>query len=322
MELNTKLLTQRKIADPPADAAIEALVTENGLSYLREIIPFLSDYQSISFESLPSVLQNFLKNNSVFPNFYNKKEMIRATDFYRGNQQEIGLILGLYALPYCYLGADGARVLCFTDRIKNDTYKRLKETGDFLRAVMNYDNWHNGAIFSITAKVRLLHAAIRYFINKSGRWDLAWGQPINQQDMLGTNLAFSLIVLRGMGKLGNSPDTSYQKAYLNTWSSIGFLMGVSENILPKNIAEANKFDKEITQTQFRQSAEGQELTSSLIQVIRNFAPNEITANFLQAQARFLLGEKYAEMLAIKETNVPQSVLKIYNQSATILSKIF
>jgi hypothetical protein len=101
----------------------------------------LSDYQNLSFENQSPILQLFLSGNASLPVFYDKKKLIRSTDFYRGNQQNIALILGLYSLPYCYLGADGAKVLYMSERIKNDTYRRLTETGSFLKAVMNYDNW-------------------------------------------------------------------------------------------------------------------------------------------------------------------------------------
>lgn len=322
MDLNTQLTTQRQMADPVADKAIENIVETLGINYLRESMVHFSDYQSVKIEDLPPVLQEFIIHNSQFPPFFNKKEIVRATDFYKKNQQQIGLILALYSLPYCYLGADGARVLCFTERIKNDTYRRLKETGEFLKAVMNYDNWHSGAIFTILAKVRLLHAAIRYFIWKSARWDNSWGQPINQEDMLGTNLAFSLIVLRGMEKLGNTPNTIEKKAYLHTWNCIGILMGINAINLPVNELAAIKIDKTIGQRQFKQSTDGQELTASLMAVIKGFAPNELSGNFLQAQSRFLLGNNYAEMLGIKETNVPESLLKLYNESAAIFGKIF
>ena len=94
-------------------------------------------------------------------------------------------------LCVCYLGADGARVLSFSARLNKDAFKRLVETGNFLKAVLNHDNWSEGKIFAICIKVRLLHASIRYFILKSDRWDMKWGYPINQEDLVGTNLAFS-----------------------------------------------------------------------------------------------------------------------------------
>ena len=317
-----ELSKYRALGDKEADEIINQIVDQNGISSLRQLMSFLSDYQNLSFENQSPILQLFLSGNASLPVFYDKKKLIRSTDFYRGNQQNIALILGLYSLPYCYLGADGAKVLYMSERIKNDTYRRLTETGSFLKAVMNYDNWKSERIFSICLKVRLLHATIRYFTLHSKQWNLAWGYPINQEDMLGTNLAFSLVVLRGMEKLGYSVNKTYEDAYINTWNVIGFLLGIKQEIMPENYLEAVKIDKQIAQRQFRQSVEGQELTNSLIQVVRSFAPSEITANLLQSQSRILLGEKYAKMLGIAETNFPNALLKMYNRTSVLMSKIF
>lgn len=318
----TELSKYRALGDKDADEIIDQIVNQKGVAYLRQLMPFLSDYQNLSLQSQSPILQTFLSANATFSTFYDKKQLIRATDFYRENQQNIGLILGLYSLPYCYLGVDGAKVLYMSERIKNDTYKRLTETGSFLKAVMNYDNWQSERIFSICLKVRLLHATIRYFTLHSKQWDLAWGYPINQEDMLGTNLAFSLVVLRGMEKLGYSVDKSYEEAYLNTWNVIGFLLGVKQEMMPESYLEAVKIDKLIAERQFRESIEGQQLTASLMQVIRSFAPSEITADLLQSQSRMLLGEKYAKMLGIAETNIPNTLLKVYNTTSVLMSKIF
>ena len=322
MTVKLDLAKYRTLGDNDADEIIRKLVEQEGIAFLRQLMPFLSDYQHLSFQNQPQILQDFLSKNYSFSAFYDKKKLIRATDFYRENQQNIGLILGLYSLPYCYLGADGAKVLYLSERIRKDTYKRLTETGSFLKSVMNYDNWSEQRIFAICLKVRLLHAIIRYFTLHSKQWNLAWGYPINQEDMLGTNLAFSLVVLRGMEKLGYAVDKSYEEAYLNTWNVIGFLLGVKSEIMPNNYVEAVKIDKAIAKRQFRQSADSQELTASLMQVIRGFAPNKLTADLLQSQSRFLLGEKYAKMLGIAETNIPNTLLKVYNTTSVLMSKIF
>jgi hypothetical protein len=140
--------------------------------------------------------------------------------------------------------------------------------------------------------------------------------------MLGTNIAFSLVVLRGMEKIGYSVDKTYEDAYINTWNVIGYLLGVKQEIMPEYYLEAVKIDKIIAERQFRQSVEGQELTASLMQVIRSFAPSEITANLLQSQSRMLLGEKYAKMLGIAETNIPNTLLKVYNTTSVLMSNFF
>ncbi|MBK7604841.1 MAG: DUF2236 domain-containing protein [Saprospiraceae bacterium] len=312
----------RLIGDHPADLLIQSLVDENGIEYIRSLFPFFSNYKDLSFGNLDPLIQDFLKVNSNLPASFDKKNMIRATDYYRNNQENIGLVLGLYSLPYCYLGADGARVLSFSARLNKDAFKRLVETGNFLKAVLNHDNWSEGKIFAICIKVRLLHASIRYFILKSDRWDMKWGYPINQEDLVGTNLAFSLIVLRGMEKLGLQADDSVKKAYINLWNVIGNLLGVQDDILPENYLAAIKLDKEISKHQFKNSPHGSELTNSLMNAFRSIVPNEFTAELLQEQSRFLLGENYANMLEIKTTTIPKSVLSVYNKTSALMSKIF
>jgi hypothetical protein len=320
--MKTQLAYYRLIGDAEADNLIQQLITQEGIGFLRAQMPFLADFKKLDFQSQPQLIRDFLTQNSSPPDFFNKKELIRATDFYRQNQQTIGLILGLYALPYCYLGADGARVLYMSERIRKDTYNRLVETGNFLKAVMDYDNWTSNKIFAICIKVRLMHAVIRYFTLHSQKWDMAWGHPINQEDMLGTNLAFSLIVLRSMRKLGYNIDNTYERAYMHTWSIISFLLGIDKAILPANEQEAIKLERLIAARQFRQSTESQALTGSLMQAIREVSPNEWTANLLQAQSRFLLTEKYAEMLGVKETNISDTLLKVYNTTSVVLSRFF
>ena len=113
-------------------------------------------------------------------------------------------LLGLLSLPYCYAAADGARVLDLSERIKNKPEHRLNETADFVWDVMAPNAFKpDGKGFTSILKVRLLHAAIRFYTGKSSKWNAAdWGLPVNQEDMAGTNLSFSLLVVRGLRKFG------------------------------------------------------------------------------------------------------------------------
>ena len=151
---------------------------------------------------------------------------------------------------------------------------------------------------------------------------MSWGYPINQEDLLGTNLAFSLIVLRGMEKLGMKADDSVQKAYIHTWNIIGNLLGLEEKLCPVNYLSAVLLDKSISSRQFKNSPQGVELAQSLMAAFRNIAPGETVADLLQEQSRYLLGNTYAEMLEIKKTTIPQSVLSVYNTTSALMSKIF
>lgn len=312
----------RIIGDYEADELIRQILEREGLQYLRNLMPYWADFTQLSTEHLPIYVANFFKEKAKFPEFYNKKDIVRSIDFYRRNQSQISMILGLYSLPYCYLAADGAKVLYFSEKIRKNTLQRLKETGNFVRSMMDLENWDNQNIFVICTKIRLMHASIRIFLLLEKKWDMLWGFPINQEDMLGTNLSFSLIVLKGLEKLGHDIDHSTEQSYLNTWNVIGYLMGINPELLPESYAVAFRIEQSIANRHFKESMEGKELTKALMQVFRELSSNNLMNNLLQTQSRMFLGEDYANMLEIPQTNFPYNLLKMYNQSNTFFSNYF
>src|SRR5436190_19317604 len=95
--------------------------------------------------------------------------------------------------------------------VGDDTTKmmrRLLETSQMVINVMSEGGLDlNGAGIITVKKVRLYHAAIRYFLLNSGRDSAAWdsevyGKPINQEEMAGTLMAFSALVINGLTQVG------------------------------------------------------------------------------------------------------------------------
>src|ERR1019366_7251220 len=85
----------------------------------------------------------------------------------------------------------------------------------------------------------LIHAQVRRMIVKSGRWDFeAWGEPINQHDLVGTALLFSLVVLEGLRQLGAHIAPEEAQAYMHLWRYSSHLMGVDPELMPTSEAEA------------------------------------------------------------------------------------
>src|SRR6201999_3276000 len=116
---------------------------------------------------------------------------------------QICLCLLCKSLPEAYACAKGAQVLYRTGRLTDQdgtmrTFtRRLMETSQFVVNVCIPGGLEpNGKGIVTSQKVRLIHAAIRYFIKK-GEWDVATlGEPINQEDMAGTLQSFSTLILQ------------------------------------------------------------------------------------------------------------------------------
>ena len=291
-ELMDKL---RQTGDPLADSVISKLYEIEGIEGVRAMFSWLNSSESTSSYK---IINEFINENNTLPNFADKKLMQQAMSFFTKNQNQIGLMLACYSLPYCYAGADGAKVLAMSQRIQTDTLKRLEETGEFLQIVTQEKNWNNGEAIIKILKIRLMHAAIRFFTEYHGTWNLAWGKPVNQEDMAGTNGAFSYIVIRGMRISGNGPSEADSEAYLHLWNVVSVIMGINEVLIPNNLREAFVMDKVIAKRQFRASSEGKLLTKALLDTMEKFIENPLLKSFPAAQMRFLMGDKIANMLGV------------------------
>jgi hypothetical protein len=73
-----ELSKYRALGDKEADEIINQIVDQNGISSLRQIMSFFSDYQNLSFENQSPILQLFLSANASLPVFYDKKKLIRS----------------------------------------------------------------------------------------------------------------------------------------------------------------------------------------------------------------------------------------------------
>jgi hypothetical protein len=309
---NTFLNSFRTIADAPADTVVEVLVAQGGMPELRSMSVFLGDASNLQIASQPVVVQDFISENNKLPNWLDKQKMEAGLAFFWKNAQQIALTLGCYSLPYCYAAADGAQVLWLSERIRNDTFKRLEETGEFLFGIMQEPDWQNGKNGIKILKIRLIHAIARYFSIQSKQWNSAWGTPVNQEDMAGTNLAFSYIALRGLRKSGVATTETEEEAYLHLWNVVGFLMGVNEQLLPQNLREAYQLDKAIATRHFKPSEAGRGLAKALLQTLetQTAANNPALKSFPAAQMRFLLGDDVADLLSLPKVKFETSLLKL------------
>ncbi|WP_037326557.1 oxygenase MpaB family protein [Runella zeae] len=300
----------RQQGDPAADRVIAQLAQDQGREGLGRFMRYLGDFQDLSTSQWPAYVKQFFEEHQKLPAFADSRQMQQALAFFWKYDQQIALLLGCYSLPYCYAAAEGAQVLWLSQRIKNDTFKRLEETGEFVFGIMQERDWPNARNLTKILKIRLMHAVVRYFTFHSGQWDNAWGMPVNQEDMAGTNLAFSYIVIKGLRKLGILISVADEEAYLHFWNVVGCLLGLEAQLLPQHLREAYHLDRAIAKRQFRASEAGTGLTKALMEVLRQQAPTEVLRNLPVAQMRFLLGPSVADLLEVPSFSWEEKVVKI------------
>ncbi|MDQ1089151.1 oxygenase MpaB family protein [Siphonobacter sp. SORGH_AS_1065] len=295
---STELLNQyRQQMDPAADAVVSVVAEKGGAKGVRQLL-LERTAGHIQLKDDP-YCKDFYETHHQLPAWADQRQIDKACQLFQKNKDIVTLLLGCMSLPYTYLGADGVQVLMLSQRMQNDTRKRLEETGEFVFGILDESAWKGDSPEALERllNVRLIHAAVRWFSLHSGKWNPAWGMPINQEDMVGTNLSFSYLVVLGLRKMNVHLDGKEEEFYLHFWKVAGFLSGVAEELLPINLREAYILSQQLSRHLFRSSTEGQLLTRALLQVMQEDIP-EALKSLPAAQMRFLLGDEWADQLAV------------------------
>jgi hypothetical protein len=190
---------------------------------------------------------------------------------------EVMMLLCCYSLPSSYAAKKGVQVLHRTAYLAKRPNRRLFETAQFIVDVLSPGGLgRRGRGVRTAQKVRLMHAAIRHLIltDTAAPWDVKeLGVPINQEDLLGTLMTFTWLILDGLARLGVKLTPPEQQAYLDTWLAVGRLMGAEPELLPRTVAEATATTALIERRQVAESPEGREMTAALLGMMQTNMPH-------------------------------------------------
>lgn len=292
----------RNRQDPLADKAVKALLTAPEWANQINEWTCLPERSTLGMPKDLAAFFAFYKGPKWKPNI---EKVSDAQRFFEKHAMVYLSLLGFYSLPYTYAFADGTQVLVRSKRILEDTGRRLDETLYFVLEAFRPGTFlENNQSLLTLAKVRLIHAFSRYYINIYAKdWDPAWGQPINQEDLLGTNLAFSLIVMRGLGKAGIPCSQADMEAMLHYWKWIGYSNGVDVRYWPDTAKEAFWLEKRIRERHVRKSDAGTLLISKLLQYYQETLPTPVPIQVLESLVGYFLGEELAEVLSLSKSSL-------------------
>jgi hypothetical protein len=211
-------------------------------------------------------------------------------------------------LPSSYAAAKGVQVLDRTSQLelKTDRKRRITETGLFLVDACYVGGLgENGAGLRSIQKVRLMHAAVRELIKDRAQqrpdvWNYEEdGEPINQEDLAGTRLAFAGAVVDSVPRLGIRLPTEALNDYLHLWNVIGHMLGIDDRLLVHDVDDAIALADKIRRRQFAESCAGKRMTAALLELLYEIAPGQyVDRQFFPALIRHLITDGIADMIAV------------------------
>lgn len=199
--------------------------------------------------------------------------------------------------------------------------------------------WGRG--YLAAKKVRLLHASMRCMLlnpdtlqahvnatspapgrlaenYRARRWNReTLGVPVNQEDLAYTLLTFSYLLPKGLEHWG-CPITREQKdAFLHLWRVVGHIMGLRDDLMPDNWAEAEEFFRIVLQRQGRGSPNGVALTEAVAGFLKSYLPPVLGLrdHLPYTLIADLMGERAQELMA------PESWARVRSLYGRVLGKI-
>lgn len=309
----------RSKGDEVADKLIADILKREDMSVLRDLFTTLAtnnltpagNYDIFNHTIREDVKQYFEEARKL-PDWADPHQFEKATNLFEIYGPEMLMILINYSLPFCYSCGNGAQVLAQTGRLmKHDgslesITRRLIETAQFVINVLEHDaltDESKAGLISIQ-KVRLIHATIRYHMlykdkdfTEDGAYDKSkYGLPINQEDLAGTMLSFGVVILRGLEKMKIDIAQDHKEAFIHYWSVIGSILGIVDELIPKNYAEAELLADSIFAHQARPTKEGTELAMSAISFMEAHCPTKRMEHVPLALMHFFSGDEIAKVL--------------------------
>ncbi|ATB30076.1 oxygenase MpaB family protein [Melittangium boletus] len=265
--------------DPLADGVIEKLFADGKVDSVNQLMRSLVGNDDLPSNKLPAYVMEYLLRTKASVPRLDAEKLRRAQEVFELFGPEVMMILGFYSLPAAYAARRGVQVLARTGSLRNRPVRRVFETAQMVVDVMSQGGLEsNGRGVRTTQKVRLMHAAVRHMIRRD--WRAPWparelGEPINQEDMAGTLMTFSYVVLEGMKALRIELTPEQQDAWMYAWKAVGRILGVTERLLPDSLDEARALTLLIRQRQVEPCPEGVALTGALIEGMKEMVPRPL-----------------------------------------------
>jgi len=301
--------------DPPADAAIDALASLPR-AHRDALVDRCLSLGIAHVPEAPPALTAFFHLVEHVPFWVDFDRVERGGRAFLRSGMLGGIVLGSFSLVVGYCSPAGNKPLALSGRFAKDGARRLAETSRFVQALSLPGGLRRGAEgYRAMIKVRLMHAAVRRWLTRSPDWHAAdWGAPINQVDMAGTALLFSLAVLEGLDRLGYRTSAAEREDLLHLWRYGAHLLGVDAELHCASEGDARALWDLLTMTQEPPDEDSVALTHALlngpVETARSAQERERATRVRAvgyALSRHLLGEDYADRLRLPRTRLVTAV---------------
>ena len=292
----------RRQGDPLADEAFRILIQDGEAGKAKQVFAEMDANNEVPPETLFPELHEFFSTTKRLPANVDLDRIRRGEDVFTRHPFTGALVLLAKSLPEGYAAPNLAIILNMSGDLRVHPYKRLLATLQTVVNVSTIRGFQDGGRAVITAqKLRLLHAGIRHITRRyRPGFEPQYGVPANQEDMLGTIMGFSYLVIEGMRTLQVGLTESEEEDFLYVWRVFAHMMGIhppgkqdSLEYLPENVAEAGRFYEAYRRRHYvdaEKNPDGVALAAANLGMLTHFVPWPLRLFGLGALPRLYMQE--------------------------------
>jgi hypothetical protein len=230
------------------------------------------------------------------------------------------VVLLAKALPEGYSAPCLSRVLSLSGNLKRHPYRRLLGVLQLVVDVASVGGFERGGrAVAAAQQARLMHAGIRTVVPRYlPDYEARFGTPVNLEDMLGTIMGLSLLVIDGMPRLGVGLGTQDADDYYYLWRTFALAMGIhppdeptNDAWIPATIAEAREFYQSYERRHYATRPEdnpaGVELARINLQMLEDMLPRWLRSPTLrrvpQSLMARLIGREGCERVGLSPVRI-------------------
>jgi hypothetical protein len=308
--------SMRLVADSETDELMADLFRSVNLAGLLELRSILERWEAPLTPNIPQSIREFLEKPVVFPDWVDQKKLDRASDMFVSYGPVTALMILLDGFPHTLTNPTEARAF-FLGQVFNPTTikNRMYQLPHFMISITQkgglvqrrvpepQEAVKKGLGIIAAQKLRLIHSGVRLRLQlpqklPENNWDVAvCGLPINHEDLTAALLTLCFFTGDGMKKLGIEISPEDEDARLHLWKTIGFLLGLHEEMQPRDLEDARALHAIIRRRRTRKSPEGVAVAAELIRVMQSMLPRT-HKSLPAALLRYNLDVETADMLEV------------------------
>jgi hypothetical protein len=308
----------RQQMDPVGDDIVGAIYKRGDVAAVRALIDSVMKNDDALPKGLPAETHEYFEQ--PLPGWADRQKIALAQELFTREGWGVAAALFCSSLPQAYAAANGAVVLTQTQAMINRTQQRIFETAQFIFDVGDKGSMDAGGRGRLAAlKVRLMHAGVRHLILARPGWDAAkLGLPINQEDMAGTLMTFSVVVLDALERMEVSYTPAEAQAWFHLWQVVGHLLGVRDELVPQDLDGAEQLMDRIRTRQWAASPGGKHLTGALVAMMQAYFGLPQLETIPIALLRQLSGDRCGDLLGLPPGRASSLIVDLGEQIASVL----